>query len=69
VADYDIWHGRKFSCECRGQYGVELDQREVPRGAGEQSGNGTASGTDLDHGVRRNVAERGDDAKAGICIY
>ena len=40
-----------------------------PGGAGEQSGDGAASGADLDHGVLRNVAERGDDAMAGICIY
>jgi hypothetical protein len=41
----------------------------VPSGAGEQAGDGAASRTDLENGILSNVAERGDDALAGICIY
>jgi hypothetical protein len=37
--------------------------------AGEQASDGAAAGTDLKHRVLGNVAERSDDATAGICIY
>jgi hypothetical protein len=41
----------------------------MPGRAGKQSGERALAGADLEDGVLRHVAERGDDATAGICIY
>ncbi len=69
VADFNVRRCGELGLE-RGSKGrIELDQRQMPGSAGEQTSDRAAAGADLQHGIIGNVSERRDDFAAGICIY